>query len=181
MKLVLLDRDGVLNEDRDDYVKHPGELVMIAGAAEAVAKLNAAQISVAVVSNQSAVGRGIISAETMERINAKLRSELSAAGARLDLILTCTDAPGAASDRRKPGPGMLREALLHFRAAGHETVMIGDQISDLQAARAAGVAPILVRTGKGALVQARGLPQDILPVSVYDSVALAVDALLARR
>ncbi|MBP6011795.1 MAG: HAD-IIIA family hydrolase [Alphaproteobacteria bacterium] len=181
MKVVLLDRDGVLSEDRDDYIKHPGELVMIAGAAEAVARLNAAQIKVAVVSNQSAVGRRIISVEMMERINAKLRSELADGGARLDLLLTCTDAPWAASERRKPGPGMLREALLHFRAAAHETVMIGDQLSDLQAARAAQVAPILVRTGKGALVQAQGLPQDILPVSVYDSAALAVEALLADR
>jgi D-glycero-D-manno-heptose 1,7-bisphosphate phosphatase len=181
MKLVMLDRDGVLIEERADYVKHPGELRMIAQAGEACAKLNAALIPVAVVSNQSAVGRGIISADMLERIHHKLRSELAAVGARLDLLLTCPDPPWAASARRKPQPGMLREALEHFRVAPHEAVMIGDQLSDLKAARAAGVAPILVRTGKGAETQAQGLPQDILPVPVYVSLHGAVEALLSSR
>lgn len=181
MKLVMLDRDGVLNEHREDYVKHPGELHMIANAAAAIARLNAAEIKVAVVSHQSAVGRGIISPDMLERVHAKLRDELRASGARLDLLLTCTDPPWGASERRKPGPGMLREALSHFRLAPHEAVMIGDQIGDLRAASAAGVARILVRTGKGAWTQGQGLPQDILPVSVYDSVAHAADALLASR
>jgi D-glycero-D-manno-heptose 1,7-bisphosphate phosphatase len=179
MKLVMLDRDGVLNEDRVDYVKHPGELIMIEGAAEACARLNGAGTKVALVSNQSAVGRGIISCDMLERINAKLREELARAGARIDLLLTCPDPPWAAGDRRKPAPGMLREALTHFRVAPHEAVMIGDQANDLRAARAAGVAPILVRTGKGAETQALGVPQDILPVSIYDSLSGAVDALLA--
>jgi len=137
MKLVMLDRDGVLNEDRADYVKHPGELVMIQRAAEACALLNRAGVKVALVSNQSVVGRGIISEEMLERIHAKLRGELSAAGARLDLVLTCTDAPWSASERRKPAPGMLREALAHFRLPREEAVMIGDQLSDLAAAQAA--------------------------------------------
>lgn len=181
MKLVMLDRDGVLNEDRADTVKHPGELIMIAGAGEAVAALNRAGVKVAVVSNQSAVGRGIISAEMLERIHDKLRQSLYAHGARIDLLLTCTDAPGRDSPRRKPQPGMLREALEHFRVAREEAVMIGDQLSDLAAARAAGVMPILVRTGKGAQLLAQGLPQDILPVSVYDSLQAAVESLLARH
>jgi D-glycero-D-manno-heptose 1,7-bisphosphate phosphatase len=181
MKLVMLDRDGVLNEDRADYVKHPGELVMVAQAAEACARLNGAGIKVAVVSNQSAVGRGILGPEMMERIHRQLQADLAAKGARLDLLLTCTDPPWSASDRRKPGPGMLREALAHFRLAPHEAVMVGDQLSDLRAARAAGVRPILVRTGKGAETQAKGLPQDILPVSVYASLHGAVEALLAPR
>ncbi len=181
MKLVMVDRDGVLNEDRADYIKHPGELVMIPQAAEACARLNGAGIKVAVVSNQSAVGRGIISPEMLERIHHQLRVELASKGAKLDLLLTCTDPPWSASDRRKPGPGMLREALGHFRLAPHEAVMIGDQLSDLRAARAAGVTPLLVRTGKGAETQAKGLPQDILPVSVYVSLYGAVEALLAPR
>lgn len=181
MKLVMLDRDGVLNEDRADYVKHPGELSMIERAAEACAMLNSAQILVAVVSNQSAVGRGIISSEMLERIHHKLRAELAVYGARLDLLLTCPDPPWAASARRKPQPGMLREALAHFRVAPSEAIMIGDQLNDLRAARAAGVAPILVRTGKGAETQAQGLPQDILPVPVYVSLYGAVEALLSSR
>jgi D-glycero-D-manno-heptose 1,7-bisphosphate phosphatase len=85
------------------------------------------------------------------------------------------------SERRKPAPGMLREALAHFRVAPHEAVMIGDQLTDLRAAQAAGVAPILVRTGKGAELLAQGLPQDILTVRVYASLTSAVEALLQDR
>ena len=133
----MLDRDGVLSQERSDYVKHPGELIMLPGAAEAVARLNEAGIKTALVTNQSAVGRGIISNEMLARIHDKLRADLAAAGATLDLLLTCTDPPWAATDRRKPGPGMLREAMAHFRAGPHEAVMIGDQLADLRAAQAA--------------------------------------------
>ena len=181
MKLVMLDRDGVLTEERDGFVKHPGELKLIEGAAAAVAQLNAAGIKTALVSNQSVVGRGIISADMLERIHEKLRSELATAGARLDLLLTCTDASNSPSERRKPAPGMLREALGHFRVAPHDAVMIGDQATDLRAAVAAGVPPILVRTGKGAELLAKGLPQDILMVRVYASLTSAVEALLSDR
>ena len=178
MKLVLLDRDGVLNEDRADYVKNPSELVLIAGVGGAIAHLNNAGLKVAVVSNQSAVGRGIIAPEMLERINGRLISELAASGGRIDLLLVCTDAPGQPSERRKPAPGMLREALAHFRTPANEAVMIGDQLSDLHAAKAANVARILVRTGKGAQTQALGLPADILPVSVYDSLMAAAVSLV---
>ena len=181
MKLVMLDRDGVLTHERDGYVKHPGELQLIDGAASAVGQLNAAGIKTALVSNQSVVGRGIISADMLEGIHAKLRSELAAAGARLDLLLTCTDAPDRASERRKPAPGMLREALAHFRVAPHDAVMIGDQVTDLRAAAAAGVKPVLVLTGKGAELLAGGLPEDILTVRVYASLTSAVEALLSGR
>jgi D-glycero-D-manno-heptose 1,7-bisphosphate phosphatase len=181
MKLVLLDRDGVLTQERDGFVKHPGELQMIEGAAAAVALLNAAGVKTALVSNQSVVGRGIIGADMLEHIHTKLRSELAASGARLDLLLTCNDAPWAATERRKPGPGMLREALTNFRVAPHDAVMIGDQLTDLRAAQAAGVAPFLVRTGKGAELLAQGLPQDILTVRVYASLTSAVEALLQDR
>lgn len=179
MKLVMLDRDGVLTEERAGFVKHPGELAMIDGAAAAVARLNAAGVKTALVTNQSVVGRGIIDADMLERIHIKLRTELAAQGARLDLLLTCTDAPERASERRKPAPGMLREALAHFRLPAHEAVMIGDQATDLRAAMAAGVRPILVRTGKGAELLAKGLPQDILTVGVYASLTSAVEALLS--
>src|SRR5213075_392915 len=105
MKVVLLDRDGVLNEDRADYVKNPGELVLISGVGGAIAHLNAAGIKVAIVSNQSAVGRGIISLGMLEDINSRLLTELRKAGAKVDLFLVCTDAPGQQSERRKPAPG----------------------------------------------------------------------------
>lgn len=178
MKLVLLDRDGVLNEDRADYVKTPGELVLIEGVGEAIARLNRASVKVAVVSNQSAVGRGIISPAMLDQINGRLTSRLAAAGARIDLFLVCMDAPGQPSTRRKPAPGMLHEALSHFRLPPSDAVMIGDQLSDMRAAKAAGVARFLVRTGKGAQTQAQGLPADVLPVSVYNSLMEAAVSLV---
>lgn len=181
MKLVLLDRDGVLNEDRTDYVKHPGELVMVPRSAEACARLNAAGIRIAVVSNQGGIGKGLFSAEMLERIHDKMRQELKARGAHFDLILTCNEPPWSDHERRKPRPGMLREALAHYRLPPDQAVMIGDQLRDLQAAKAAGVRRILVRTGKGAELQAKGLPDDILPVSVYDDLHSAVEALLTEK
>jgi D-glycero-D-manno-heptose 1,7-bisphosphate phosphatase len=179
--LILLDRDGVLNEDRDDFVKNPGELVLLPGATEAVRALNDAGHQIAVVTNQSAVGRGIISAAMLEEIHGALRTRLARAGARLDHIEICTDPPWAATDRRKPGPGMLRAVLERFRVLPSAAVMIGDDLNDLEAARAAEIGRILVRTGKGAALQAQGIPPHILPVSVYDDLGEAAKALIGRR
>lgn len=176
--LVLLDRDGVLNENRDDHVKSPVELAMIDGSAEAVADLNVAGHRVVLVTNQSAVGQGVISRGMLDRVHDALRDELARAGGRLDDIFCCVDPPGAATERRKPGPGMLREALSRYRAVAGETPMIGDSLRDLQAAAAAGCRRVLVRTGNGAATQARGLPEDVLPVAVHENLRGAVDALL---
>jgi D-glycero-D-manno-heptose 1,7-bisphosphate phosphatase len=181
MALVLMDRDGVLNKDRPDSVKSPEELTMIPRAAEAVARLNAAGIKIAIVTNQSVVGRGIIDVAMLERIHSKLHDELARAGARLDAIFVAPERPDAASERRKPGPGMLREALSRFRASPAETPMIGDSLSDLKAAAAAGCKRVLVRTGKGALTQAAGLPPEVLPVAVHEDLWSAVEALLETR
>lgn len=179
--LVLLDRDGVLNVDRPDFVKSPEELQMLPGAAAAVARLNAAGHRVAVCTNQSCIGRGIIDEERLAQIHARLHAELARAGARLDALFHAPDPPWAASDRRKPGPGMLREAMARLRRGGEPVLFIGDSLSDLQAAHAAGAARVLVRCGKGAEVQARGIPPDLLPVRVFDDLAQAVDVLLAER
>lgn len=176
--LVLLDRDGVLNHDRADYVKSPGELVMIDGAAAAVRRLNEAGHQVVVCTNQSCVGRGVIDLAMLERIHGRLRDELARAGARLDHILVAPDAPEAPTDRRKPGAGMLREAMLRYNCAAAATVMIGDSLRDLQAAAAVGCRRILVRTGHGATTQAAGIPAAVLPVAVHADLAAAVAALL---
>ncbi len=179
-QLVMLDRDGVLNVDRPDSVKTPVELVMLPRAAAAVARLNAAGIKVALVSNQSVVGRGVIAAEMLERIQYRLREALARERARLDVELVCTDPPWAASDRRKPGAGMLREALRRFSLTPAEAVMIGDAASDLQAATTAGCARVLVRTGKGAATQAAGIAHEVLPVAVRTDLAEAVARLLGE-
>lgn len=178
--LVLLDRDGVLNADRPDFVKNPGELEMIDGAADAVARLNRAGILVALVTNQSGVGRGLFDQNMLEIIHNELRSRLAAGGAKIDALFFCPDPPWAATDRRKPGPGMLNEAMRHFRKPADRTVMIGDSLRDMQAAKSAGCARILVRTGNGQKTLAEGRLNEVLPISIYDDLALAVSALLGN-
>lgn len=181
LKLVLLDRDGVLNQDTpDDYVKSPAELVMLPGVGEAVAKLNARGLIVAICTNQACVGRGIIDEAMLERIHSSLRDHLARAGGHVDAIFFAPDPPWAATDRRKPGPGMLREAMAKFRAAPEDTVFIGDNVIDLQAGKTAGVRCMLVRTGKGKAMLAKGLPAEVLPVTVVENLTEAVDRLLAE-
>lgn len=180
--LILLDRDGVLNEEGPDgFVKTPDELRLLPGVGKAVARLNARGWKVAVCTNQSCVGRGMIDEARLALIHDHLRSHLARDGARLDAIFFAPDAPWAASDRRKPGPGMLREAMAQFRAAPEDTVFIGDNLIDLQAAAAAGCRRILVRTGKGRSVLAKGLPPDVLPVTVAENLTDAVDRLTAAQ
>lgn len=180
MRLALLDRDGVLNVDLAQSVRHPGELAMIPGSAAAVARLNHAGIRVAVVTNQSVVGRGIVSPDMLERIHDRVRAALDREGGRIDAWFVCPDPPERPTDRRKPQPGMLREALARFRTAPGDAVMIGDSAGDLEAAAAVGCRRVLVRTGKGAATQAQGLGPHLLPVAVHDDLAGAVAALLAR-
>jgi D-glycero-D-manno-heptose 1,7-bisphosphate phosphatase len=175
-RLVLLDRDGVLNRDRTDYIKSVDELMMLPGAPQAVARLNRAGIKVAVVSNQSAVGRGIISQAGLDAIHASLSAHLAAQGAALDALLFAPEAPDRATDRRKPGPGMLLEAMAHFQAGPADSVMIGDQPTDAEAARRAGIGFILVRTGKGRTTEAALAPGRAL--AVFDDLRGAVAALL---
>lgn len=176
--LVMLDRDGVLNEERPGFVTNPDQLVMIADAAEAVARLGAAGHRIAVVTNQSALGRGLIDTAMLERIHERLRDEVARAGGRIDAILTCPDPPWAPTEQRKPAPGMLREAIRRFGAEAAATPMIGDSLGDLEAARAAGCKRVLVRTGHGAATQAAGIPAALAPVAVFDDLAAAVDKLL---
>lgn len=178
-RLVLLDRDGVINVDRPDSVKSLEELVLIPGSAASIARLNAAGTKVAVVTNQSVVGRGVIPARQLDVIHERLAELLAREGARLDALFVCTDPPGAPSQRRKPRPGMLLEALRRFSAQPSQTPMVGDDLRDLEAAHAAGCPRVLVRTGKGVATQAAGISPTLLPVAVHADLATAVDALLA--
>lgn len=179
VRLVLLDRDGTINVDRPESVRTPAELALIPGAAAAIARLNGAGVVVAVVTNQSIVGRGVVAQDMLDRIHEELRDRLAReAGARLDALYVCVDPPDRAGERRKPNPGMLREALRRFGAEASETPMIGDDLRDLQAAKAAGCPRFLVRTGKGAATQAAGVPAELLPVAVHADLAAAVAAYL---
>jgi len=176
--LILLDRDGVLNKVyADDYVKSPDELIMLPHVGKAVAQLNARGWPVAICTNQSCIGRGIIDEAMLGRVHDRLFDELARDGARIDALFFAPDAPWAATERRKPGAGMLHEAMQRFRAAPQDTVFIGDSLIDLQAATTAGCRRILVRTGNGAATQAKGLPQEVLPVTVAEDLPDAVNRL----
>lgn len=178
--LVLLDRDGVINADRADSVRSIAEWEPLPRAGQAIALLNRAGFKVAVVTNQSVVGRGMISQAELDEIHTHMRAVLSRDGAHLDAIYCCTDAPDHATDRRKPAPGMLLQALQDFGADASRTPMVGDALTDLQAASAAGCPRYLVTTGKGRAVAEGGIPRALSPVVVCDDLWAAAQHIAER-
>jgi D-glycero-D-manno-heptose 1,7-bisphosphate phosphatase len=150
VKAVLLDRDGVINADRDGYVTSWSEFRLLPGALEGLRQLTAAGHRLAVVTNQAVVGRGLASAAEVEELNARMVSALAEGGARIDAVLYCPHAPEEGCACRKPQPGLLIEASRRLGVALADTCVIGDWVDDIAAARAAGCAvPILVLTGRG--------------------------------
>ncbi|MFB6260424.1 MAG: D-glycero-beta-D-manno-heptose 1,7-bisphosphate 7-phosphatase [Thiohalorhabdaceae bacterium] len=172
---VLVDRDGVLNEDRPDYVRSWGEWVWQEGVLEALARLNAAGISVGVMTNQSGIDQGILASEELERIHTRMRDEAAEAGGRIDGVFFCPHVDADACGCRKPLPGLLHQAADQLGCEPAGIPFVGDAERDLLAARAAGAEPVLVRTGKGAATERRGLPSG---TRVYDDLAAFVDNLL---
>ncbi len=163
MKLIILDRDGVINHDSDAYIKSPQEWRPLAGSLEAIARLGKAGYRVVVASNQSGVGRGLFDLATLGAIHAKMHQAVAAAGGRLDAVFFCPHAADASCRCRKPAPGMLEEILRRFHVEADSVMMIGDALRDLQAADAVGIKPVLVLTGKGRkTMQAGGLPPQTL-------------------
>jgi len=173
--VVLLDRDGVLNEDRTDYVKSLDEWVWLPGAREALARLRSAGIRVGVLTNQSCVSRGIVPPQTVEAVHEHMRSEAEAAGGRIDAVFHCPHVDADGCDCRKPLPGLVHRALAHFRCDPEGVPFVGDAPRDLQAAASGGVRPVLVRTGKGTASEAGALPAG---TAVHDDLAAFVEALL---
>jgi D-glycero-D-manno-heptose 1,7-bisphosphate phosphatase len=177
--LVLLDRDGVINHDLPEGVVQFEEFQFLPRAIEAIAMLTKAGFFIAICTNQSAVGKGTLSLEMLDRIHAFMCAEVSKAGGRIDAIYAAYDAPDVPSIRRKPAPGMLLEALETFGADASRTPFVGDMLRDLQAAVAAGCPRILVRTGKGATLETQGIPDEVAPVAVYDDLFAAAQAIIA--
>lgn len=178
MRLVILDRDGVINFDSEQYIKSPDEWRPIPGSLEAIASLNQAGFRVVVAANQSGVGRGLLDMATLNAIHGKMHTMLARAGGRIEAIFFCPHAADSRCTCRKPKPGLLQEISLRYHADLKEVPVIGDSLHDLQAAQAAGAIPILVRTGKGALtLKSGGLPED---TRVFDDLAEAARVLLAE-
>ena len=150
VKLVILDRDGTINEDRDDYVKSPEEWVPLPGALEAIARLNHAGWHAVVASNQSGIGRGLFDMATLNAMHLKMHQLLAKEGGRIDAVFFCPHTPEDGCDCRKPLPGLFRQIGLRYGVALDEVPVVGDVLRDLQAGAAAGCVPHLVRTGKAA-------------------------------
>lgn len=177
---VLLDRDGVINVDGPVGVLKLEEFVFLPRSIDAIVRLTQAGYRIAVCTNQSAIGKGWMSEDTLHVIHHYMRSEVEKQGGKIEKIYYAPDHPDVPSTRRKPAPGMLLEALAHFGADPARTPMVGDMMRDLEAAIAAGCPRILTRTGKGAALEASGIPEAIAPVTVCDDLYDAVTYILAN-
>ncbi len=169
-KLVLLDRDGVMNHDLSPHgVTAPEALVLYPNTAPAIRLLRDKGWNIAVVTNQSAIGKGLLTEAGLHAIHQRMQDELAASGAWIDRIYYCPDAPNAPTHRRKPGDGMLREALRDFQADPSHTPLIGDALRDLQAAASAECPRYLVATGKGAVTREQLTPE-VKPVTCCEDI-----------
>ena len=177
MKLIILDRDGVINQDSDQFIKNATEWKPIPGSLEAIAKLNHAGYRVVVASNQSGIGRGLLDMGALNAINDKMYRVLAQVGGRIDALFYCPHAAEANCDCRKPKPGMFIDIAQRFNVDLAGVPGVGDSLRDLQAAAAAGAQPILVLTGKGAKTRAAGGLPDGTPV--FADLAQAVRHIVA--
>ncbi len=178
MKLVILDRDGVINVDSDKFIKTPSEWKPIAGSLEAIARLNHMGYRVVVASNQSGIGRGLFDMGALNAINDKMYRALAHVGGRIDALFFCPHSTDANCECRKPKPGMLVDIAQRFNVNLTGVPAVGDSLRDLQAASIVGAQPMLVQTGKGQKTQAAGdLPKDTL---VFPDLARAVRHIIAE-
>jgi D-glycero-D-manno-heptose 1,7-bisphosphate phosphatase len=178
-RAVFLDRDGVINYNRADYVKSPAELVMLPGSAAAVARLHAAGWPVFLISNQAGVGRGVMSASDLEAVTRKLERALADAGAVLSGIYYCAHHPEAGCDCRKPAPGLLLRAAREHNLDLARSFFIGDDPRDLRAGHAAGVPTVLVLSGISG--EAQVVAVEPPPAYVAADLAAAVDWVLSQE
>lgn len=177
MKLILLDRDGVINVDSTDHIKSEQEWHAIPGSLEAIGRLCRAGWRVAVISNQSGLALGRFTVEHLNAIHQKMIAHLSQFGGSIEAILFCPHAPDDGCECRKPKPGLFLDLSRRLRQPLDGVMYVGDKLADVQAALAAGAVPVLVRTGYGRETEASGkLPRG---VAVHDDLAAAVDATLA--
>jgi D-glycero-D-manno-heptose 1,7-bisphosphate phosphatase len=176
MQLIILDRDGVINEDSDDYIKTPEEWQPIPDSLEAIARLHRAGWRVVVATNQAGVARGLFDLDTLMRIHEKMHRAVRETGGLIDAVFFCPHGPDDNCACRKPKPGLFHDIARRLRIELNGVPAIGDSLHDLQAARAAGALPLLVKTGKGSQTLAH--PVIDADVPVFNNLASAVDAVL---
>ncbi len=179
MKLVILDRDGVINEDSDDYIKSVDEFLPYPDSLDAIARLNRAGYVVAVATNQSGIGRGYYDETTLAAMHEKLTQLLAQPGGHIDYIAWCPHHPDENCACRKPRPGLLQQIARHFDTDLKGITFVGDSPADIEAARVVGARPVLVKTGKGERTLARGKGLDGVPV--YPRLSAFVDDFLNQE
>jgi D-glycero-D-manno-heptose 1,7-bisphosphate phosphatase len=178
MSLIILDRDGVINHDSDDFIKNPAEWEPIEGSLEAIARLNYAGYRVVVITNQSGIARGLFDVETLNRIHSKMRRMLAQVGGKIEAIMFCPHGPEDDCQCRKPQNGSFVDLAHRLRVNLENVPAVGDSLRDIQAAMLSQARPILVKTGKGERTLAAGIPDG---VEVYDDLASVATALLERK
>lgn len=179
MQLIILDRDGVINQDSDAFIKSPEEWIPIPGSLEAISRLHQAGYHIVIATNQSGIARGLLDMETLNRIHDKMQRELVQIGGRIDAIFFCPHGPEDACDCRKPKPGLFNQIQQRLNVSLQDVYAVGDSLRDLQAAQQAGAMPVLVRTGKGERTLAAG--EGLAGVPVFANLALFVDHLLKQH
>ena len=178
MKLIILDRDGVINVDSEHFIKNPSEWQAIPGSLEAIARLNHEGYRVVIASNQSGVGRGLFDMDALNAINDKMYRALGQVGGRIDALFYCPHAADSNCECRKPKPGMFVDIGQRFNVDLTGVPAIGDSLRDLQAAHAVGAQPMLVLTGKGKKTETTGgLPENTM---VFPDLAEAVRHIIAE-
>ena len=179
MKLVVLDRDGVINQDSDDFIKSAEEWIPIPGSLEAIARLNQAGWRVVVTTNQSGLARGLFDLDDLNRMHARMHQQLAAQGGVIDAVLFCPHGPDDGCRCRKPLPGMLETLAERLGHSLEGVPVVGDSLRDLEAAQAVGARPCLVRTGKGERTLAAG--EGLSGVDLFEDLAHLADHLLHHR
>jgi len=179
IKLIVLDRDGVINEDLERPVSHPDEWVPIAGSLEAIARLHQTGWHVAVATNQSGIGRELFDINMLQDIHRRMHELVHQAGGKIDVVAFCPHSESTECDCRKPAPGMLYTISERLDVDLSSVVLVGDSLRDVQAAMAAAAIPVIVRTGKGqkTLDNHKGLEH----IPAFDDLASYVDHLLAPK
>lgn len=181
MKLVILDRDGTINEDRDDYVKSAEEWVPVPGSLEAIARLNHAGWHTVVATNQSGLARGLFDMAALNAIHMRMNRELAALGGRIDAVFFCPHGPDDGCHCRKPLPGLFEMIAERYAVDLGETHLVGDSLRDLQAGAGLGCAPHLVRTGKGAALddaELEAIVRDVPGTRIHADLAAFAHSLI---
>ncbi len=180
-KIVILDRDGVINYDSDEYIKCPDEWEPLPGSLEAIVRLNQAEYKVVIITNQSGIARGLFTLDDLNQIHNKMYKQLSDIGGAIDAIFFCPHSDQENCSCRKPCPGLFHEFANRFSVRLTNVPAVGDSLRDLQAAAVSGAQPVLVRTGKGLQTLNSSDMEGVEDTLVYDDLAAFVDSFLEDK